>query len=151
MPRYRRDKVGHFYSNCGIINKVKTAIFVFAHFLENCRFLKVKNIFFEDSAPKGFLKQIIRSFEFFSLASDCRYLQSWALEAFMALLLTNSTFTLVLMFSIAFPKTEFFIFFKNPFQIFCLILFLYELFSLSTPRTYSERSSARSAESVATL
>ena len=54
MPRYRRDKVGHFYSNFCIINKVKTAIFGFAHFLENCRFLKAENIFSEDSSPKGF-------------------------------------------------------------------------------------------------
>ena len=44
----------------------------------------------------------------------------------MALLFTNSTFTLVLMFSIVFPKSELFIcFLKNTFQIFCLIVFLY--------------------------
>ena len=54
LSRYRRDKVGHFYSNFCIINWVKTAILVFPHFLENCRFLKVENIFFEDSSPKEF-------------------------------------------------------------------------------------------------
>ena len=80
LPRYQRDKVDHFYPNFCIINWVKTAIFVFPHFLEHYRFLKVKNIFFEDSSPKGFFWQIIRMFDFFSLASDSRYLQSWALK-----------------------------------------------------------------------
>ena len=64
------------------LNEVKTAIFVFPHFLEHYRFLKVKNIFFEDSSPKGFFWQIIRIFDFFSLASDSWYLQSWALKHF---------------------------------------------------------------------
>ena len=56
----------------------KNRYFRFPHFLENYRFLKVENIFFEDSSPKGFFWQIIRIFDVFSLASDSRYLQSWA-------------------------------------------------------------------------
>ena len=54
LPRCRRDKVDNFYSNVCIINQVKTPIFVFPHFLEHYRFLKVKNIFFEHSSPKVF-------------------------------------------------------------------------------------------------
>ena len=42
-------------------------------------------------------------------------------QAFMALLFTNSIFTLVLMFSIVFPKTELFIrFLKKSFSDFLL-------------------------------
>ena len=41
---------------------------------------KLKIFFFEDSSPKGFFWQVIRIFDFFSLASDSRYLQSWALN-----------------------------------------------------------------------
>ena len=48
-----------------IIDWVKTAIFVFPHFLKNYRFLKVKRKVFEDSSLKGFFWQIIRIFGFF--------------------------------------------------------------------------------------
>ena len=40
-------------------------------------------IFFEDSSPKRFFWQIVRIFDFFSLASDSWYLQSWALKWFV--------------------------------------------------------------------
>ena len=46
LPRYRRDKLGHFYSNFCLINQVETAIFVFPYFLENYRLLKVEKFFF---------------------------------------------------------------------------------------------------------
>ena len=53
---------------------------VFRHFLENYRFLKLDKKFFEDSSPKGVFLTDYQSFRFFCLASDFRYLQSWAVN-----------------------------------------------------------------------
>ena len=80
LLQYSHTKVGQFYCIFCIINKVKTRIFVFPHFLGHIWFFKLWNNFFEYISLKVFSRQIIRIFDFFSLANDSRYLQSRPLK-----------------------------------------------------------------------
>ena len=80
LLQYSHTKVGQFYCILCIINKVKTQIFVFPHFLGNINLIfQNSKYFFQYISLKGFSGQIMRIFGFFSLVSDSRYLQSWAL------------------------------------------------------------------------
>ena len=54
--------------------------FVSSKFLENYKFPEHSNNIFEDSSPKVNFRQVIRIFDFSSLASDSRKLQSGALK-----------------------------------------------------------------------
>ena len=63
-----------------IFNNVKWCIFVFCEFLDDVRFLEIRNNIFEENSLKAFLRQSFRVFDFSNLSSDSRYLESVTLN-----------------------------------------------------------------------
>ena len=55
----------------------------FSEFLENNRIPEGLSNIFEDSSPKVFFWQVIRTFDFLSLSADSRYFQSEPLNLFI--------------------------------------------------------------------
>ena len=50
--------------------------FRFCEFLDDVRFLEIRNNIFEENCLKAFLRQSFRVFDFSNLSSDSRYLES---------------------------------------------------------------------------
>ena len=64
-----------------IFNEVKKrCIFAFCEFLDDVRFLEIRNSIFEENSLKAFLRQSFRVFDFSNLSSDYRYLESGTLN-----------------------------------------------------------------------
>ena len=62
-----------------IFNQVKRCIFVFCEFLNDVRFLEIRNNIFEENSLKAFLRQSFKVFDFFEPVP--RYLESVTLNA----------------------------------------------------------------------